>query len=50
MTESKELARKRHAMVEHQLEARGVRSRTVLDAMGKVRREGFVPSYIGELA
>jgi protein-L-isoaspartate(D-aspartate) O-methyltransferase len=37
-------------MVEHQLVARGVRSRAVLDAMEKVRREGFVPSYLGEFA
>ncbi|MBW2245546.1 MAG: protein-L-isoaspartate(D-aspartate) O-methyltransferase, partial [Deltaproteobacteria bacterium] len=29
---------------------RGVRSPAVLDAMRKVRREGFVPSYLGEFA
>jgi protein-L-isoaspartate(D-aspartate) O-methyltransferase len=42
--------RKRRVMVEDQIAARGVRSRLVLDAMGKVQREGFVPSYLGEFA
>ncbi len=37
-------------MVRLQIDARGVRSPAVLDAMRKVRREGFVPSYLGEFA
>ena len=37
-------------MVEQQILARGVRSPRVLAAMGKVRREGYVPSYLGEFA
>jgi protein-L-isoaspartate(D-aspartate) O-methyltransferase len=37
-------------MVQRQIAARGVRSRAVLDAMGTVRREGYVPSYLGEFA
>ena len=41
---------RRRKMVEQQLAGRGVRSQRVLDAMGKVRREGFVPSYLGEFA
>ena len=40
----------RRAMVERQLAARGISSKAVLDAMGTVRREGFVPSYLGEFA
>ncbi|HHQ14196.1 MAG TPA: protein-L-isoaspartate(D-aspartate) O-methyltransferase, partial [Chromatiales bacterium] len=40
----------RQAMVERQLEARGIRSEPVLQAMGKVEREGYVPSYLGEFA
>ena len=40
----------RQAMVERQLEARGIRSEAVLQAMGKVEREGYVPSYLGEFA
>jgi protein-L-isoaspartate(D-aspartate) O-methyltransferase len=50
MPKDEELDRKRREMIEHQIVARGVRSRVVLDAMGKVRREGFVPSYLGEFA
>jgi protein-L-isoaspartate(D-aspartate) O-methyltransferase len=37
-------------MVKHQIAGRGVRSQAVRDAMGVVRREGFVPSYLGEFA
>ena len=37
-------------MVERQIVARGVRSPQVLAAMKKVRREGYVPSYLGEFA
>jgi protein-L-isoaspartate(D-aspartate) O-methyltransferase len=40
----------REDMVERQLVARGVRSEPVLRAMRKVRREGYVPSYLGEFA
>ncbi len=42
--------RLREAMVERQIRARGVRSPIVLAAMRKVRREGYVPSYLGEFA
>ncbi|MHC5211703.1 MAG: protein-L-isoaspartate(D-aspartate) O-methyltransferase [Planctomycetota bacterium] len=42
--------RLRHAMVERQIRARGVCSPRVLEAMQKVRREGYVPSYLGEFA
>jgi protein-L-isoaspartate(D-aspartate) O-methyltransferase len=37
-------------MVTEQIASRGVRSEAVLEAMRKVRREGFVPSYLGEFA
>src|SRR5688572_29618466 len=40
----------REAMVARQLRARGITSPLVLDAMRKVRREGYVPSYLGEFA
>ncbi|HEM46220.1 MAG TPA: protein-L-isoaspartate(D-aspartate) O-methyltransferase, partial [Alphaproteobacteria bacterium] len=40
----------REEMVRRQIEARGVRAKAVLDAMRTVRREGFVPSYLGEFA
>jgi protein-L-isoaspartate(D-aspartate) O-methyltransferase len=50
MTDSKDHEAKRRKMVEEQIAARGVRSETVLQAMGSVRREGFVPSYLGEFA
>jgi protein-L-isoaspartate(D-aspartate) O-methyltransferase len=42
--------RLREEMVERQIVARGVRSSAVLDAMRQVRREGYVPSYLGEFA
>jgi protein-L-isoaspartate(D-aspartate) O-methyltransferase len=42
--------RLRRDMVERQIAARGVRSPEVLAAMRKVKREGFVPSYLGEFA
>jgi protein-L-isoaspartate(D-aspartate) O-methyltransferase len=41
---------RRRRMVEEQIAARGVRSPAVLEAMRTVRREGFVPSYLGEFA
>ena len=50
MADSRDLERKRREMVERQIAGRGIRSERVLDAMGKVRREGFVPSYLGEFA
>ena len=40
----------REEMVERQIRARGVRSPRVLEAMRAVRREGYVPSYLGEFA
>ncbi len=40
----------RHEMVESQIAARGVSSPRVLNAMRRVRREGYVPSYLGEFA
>ncbi|NOT29255.1 MAG: protein-L-isoaspartate(D-aspartate) O-methyltransferase, partial [Planctomycetes bacterium] len=40
----------RSRMVERQIAGRGVRSPLVLAAMQKVRREGYVPSYLGEFA
>jgi protein-L-isoaspartate(D-aspartate) O-methyltransferase len=42
--------RRREDMVERQILARGVRSGRVLDAMRRVKREGYVPSYLGEFA
>jgi protein-L-isoaspartate(D-aspartate) O-methyltransferase len=47
---TKEFSEQRRAMVERQITARGVRAPAVLRAMGKVRREGYVPSYLGEFA
>ncbi len=40
----------REHMVRQQIAARGVRSQLVLNAMRKVRREGYAPSYLGEFA
>jgi len=45
-----DFAELRRRMVERQIAARGVRSPRVLQAMGTVEREGFVPSYLGEFA
>lgn len=42
--------RLREQMVERQVRARGVTSAPVLRAMRTVRREGYVPSYLGEFA
>jgi protein-L-isoaspartate(D-aspartate) O-methyltransferase len=47
---SDDLRELRRRMVERQIEARGVRSPRVLEAMRAVRREGYVPSYLGEFA
>ncbi len=41
---------RRQQMVEQQIEARGVRSQKVLDAMGRVPREVFLPEDIREFA
>ena len=40
----------RQRMLKQQIAARGVRSPAVLAAIGAVRREGYVPSYLGEFA
>jgi len=40
----------RQNMVEHHIEARGVRSASVLDAMRKVPREAFLPGRLREFA
>lgn len=40
----------RRAMVEYQLAARGIRDRSVLDAMNTVPREAFVPERLAELS
>ena len=40
----------RREMVEHHIRARGVRSQPVLDAMGKVPREAFLPHHLHEFA
>jgi protein-L-isoaspartate O-methyltransferase len=50
MADRHDFERKRREMVESQIAKRGVKSSAVLDAMGKVQREGFVPSYLGEFA
>ena len=39
-----------NAMVDHQIEARGVRDRLVLSAMRKVPRGEFVPENLREFA
>ncbi len=43
-------SKQREHMVAGQIAARGVRDRKVLQAMGKVRRETFVPADMSELA
>jgi protein-L-isoaspartate(D-aspartate) O-methyltransferase len=40
----------RRAMVRHHLAARGVKDRRVLDAMGSIPREAFVPEKLAEFA
>jgi protein-L-isoaspartate(D-aspartate) O-methyltransferase len=45
-----DLARKRRRMVETQIAARGVRNTRVLEAMGMVPREAFVPEDLAEFA
>jgi len=46
----KDFAKQRRLMVEEHIAARGVRSKLVLDAMGKVPRERFLPSHLREFA
>lgn len=45
-----DMTKERLEMVEHQIEARGVRDRRVLDAMRSVPREEFVPEDVREFA
>jgi protein-L-isoaspartate(D-aspartate) O-methyltransferase len=45
-----DFAEQRERMVREQIFGRGVRDRKVLDAMGKVQREAFVPADVRELA
>ena len=45
-----DFAKLRQEMVEHQIEARGVRSGAVLDAMRNVAREAFLPHDMQEFA
>jgi protein-L-isoaspartate(D-aspartate) O-methyltransferase len=45
-----DFAEQRERMVREQIFSRGVRDRKVLDAMGKVAREAFVPADVRELA
>ena len=40
----------RRQMVRHQIEARGIRDRKVLDAMGEVPREAFLPAELADYA
>ncbi len=47
---TKDLSKQRMEMVEHQIKARGVRSRVVLDAMQTVPREAFLPEDLREFA
>jgi protein-L-isoaspartate(D-aspartate) O-methyltransferase len=46
----KSFASRRKAMVEHSIAARGVRDELVLEAMGKVPRELFLPNNLREFA
>ena len=45
-----DLAEQRQNMVEHHISARGVRSPLVLNAMGTVPREEFLPAHLRDLA
>ncbi len=45
-----DFSQQRQLMVERQIEARGVRSQKVLNAMGRVPRELFLPEYVREFA
>jgi protein-L-isoaspartate(D-aspartate) O-methyltransferase len=46
----RDFAYQRHQMVEHQIRARGVRDRLVLDAMNSVPREAFLSEEMREFA
>lgn len=48
--ETAETIRRRDEMVEYQLRRRGILDQRVLDAMGRVPREIFVPEHLAELA
>jgi protein-L-isoaspartate(D-aspartate) O-methyltransferase len=50
MATARNLSHERERMVRHQLEGRGLADRRVLDAMGKVPREAFVPPQLAEFA
>ena len=45
-----DFAQQRNRMVAEQITARGVRDRNVLEAMGKVRREAFLPNNLHKQA
>jgi protein-L-isoaspartate(D-aspartate) O-methyltransferase len=45
-----ELEKKRHTMIEHQLKARGIKDRAVLQAMREVPRHAFLPESMAGLA
>ena len=45
-----DLSKLREEMVEHQIAARGIRSKTVLGALRKVPREAFLPEALREFA
>ena len=45
-----DFAAQRRSMVEHHIAGRGVRSKSVLRAMGAVRREEFLPPDLSEFA
>jgi len=45
-----EFDRMRRNMVDSQIAGRGIRSRAVIDAMGHVRREEFVPAHLAKHA
>ena len=49
-TRRKPFEQLRDEMVDRQIRARGVADPAVLRAMRSVRREGYVPSYLGEFA
>jgi protein-L-isoaspartate(D-aspartate) O-methyltransferase len=50
MSTESQFERQRDEMVDRQIRARGVRDPRVLAAMRAVRREGYVPSWLGEFA
>ncbi len=42
--------RLRREMVRRQIASRGIRDEALLEAMARVRREGYIPSWLGEFA